>query len=231
MKNIKSFALCMMMLVSCVFTSASAQDLPHFGIRLGLDLDFPTSYKYKNGTTANLFGTGAGFDITGVYHMPLGYNFYFEPGASIYYNTLDIDVDTYKGIFEQEFIPLPNGTYKNNMSMRLYGIRIPILVGYSLPLDNIRINFFAGPVLQIGLVARYHVGFRYGEVNFGGSNNAYGDEGLMDRFDAGIRIGGGIEYNKFLFQLYGTIGTCDQASERHVKMRTSQLNIGIGYNF
>lgn len=223
--HIKTAIILSLLVLMGIGTAKSQDDIrPRLGIRVGLDIDCPTKYNFKDGTGVSLFGAGAGFSVTGVYNLPISYsNFYFEPGVTLYYNTLSMDVELLEG---ETSVPEPAG-----MSTRLFGFRLPFVFGYALPLEKVKVHLFAGPVLQIGLVARQHISMKYSDINLGGSTNAYGDDGLLDRFDCGIRIGAGVEQNNWIFQFYGTIGTCDQASSKYAKMRTSQIVIGLGYNF
>lgn len=76
---------------SDIFESCDNQ--PYFGARLSLDVSCPTDItEGKFGFDA--FSNAAGFEIGGIYNIPLWKNLYFEPGLSLYYNTMKLS-DTY----------------------------------------------------------------------------------------------------------------------------------------
>ncbi len=235
MNRFTKLAIILSIVISGTIIQVQAQE-GGFGVRVGLDFNIPGDVELQDGRGLDLFDTGVGFDVTGVYNIPLGYDFYFEPGVSLYYNVLSTDISLIKDDL------LPPGTSKAGMSARMFGLRLPLILGYSFPLDIVRMHIFAGPVLQIGLAARNYIHFKYGDINYSGGESAYGDDAnpSFDRFDCAIRLGAGIEYNNMVFQLYGNIGTCDQLNtvgahgqtgKSSAKMRTSQLVLAVGYNF
>lgn len=115
--------------------TASAQNVvvdnpdnhPYFGARVALDIN---SYSGKG------FSNGAGFSIGGVYNAPLYKNLYFEPGLSLFYNTV--------------------GVKHADMSVKNLGFRIPLNFGYHFDVaDDLSIHVFTGPQVNFNILARF----------------------------------------------------------------------------
>ncbi len=221
--------------------SAKAQDIsfesddnkPFLGVRLGLDISCPTDWKIsnigENGASMSLplFNNGAGFDLGAVYNIPLWKNLYFEPGLSIYYNTMGCSVTIAD---DPEF-----GTLDDlSGSIRRFGFRIPFQVGYRVDFTDLdfSLSAFTGPVLTAGLVGRQHATIQYDGLKESGSESVYGHDGFLNRVDVGWKIGVGAEYNNFVLQLSGTIGMCNMLSGAiNTKYRDNNVALTIGYNF
>ena len=127
--------------------SASAQytnDVSRLGIRLSWDLNSPAvSKEYKN-----MMNTGSGFSIGGFYDIPLTESIYFEPGLSLFYNTIGLD----------EIVAIDadgEQTVSVDGSVRNFGFRVPLVAGYRFEFtEDIAVSFFTGPQFNIGLTSK-----------------------------------------------------------------------------
>lgn len=217
----KKLVLVIISIIMCASASLRAQEAPVFGLRLGLDFRCPTAIDYE-GMDYSAFKNGTGFEVTGVFNMPLMSGIYFEPGLGLYYNTFGIKTD---------FLKEGPVSDKTGGSVRQFGFRMPMMFGYHFDTYPMSFNLFFGPVIDIGIVGHSHHEVWINNEKYGHSDNAFGDDGFMNRCDVGVRIGGSTEFNDFILQLYGTIGTCNRISIDHAKMRTSNITLAIGYNF
>lgn len=111
---------------------------PDFGVRVGMDLSAPSRHDiYK-------VGAGAEVGAFGTFHFAR--NFFFEPGLVGFYNTMSANED----------IEI-NGYYYEG-SASTFGLRIPLSVGYELPLqDGMVIGFATGPWVNFNLSARQNI--------------------------------------------------------------------------
>lgn len=112
-------------------TAQSVVDNPnnhqYFGARVSLDI---------NSFSGKAFSNGAGFSIGGIYNAPIYKNLYFEPGISLFYNTVSA-----KGV---------------DVALKNLGFRIPLNFGYHFDVaDNLSIHVFTGPQINFNLLARY----------------------------------------------------------------------------
>lgn len=227
-------------LTACTF-SAAAQEVsfesdnntPYLGIRLGLDISCPTNMKISDPELAPgvsmsvpFYDNGAGFDLGAIYNIPLWKNLYFEPGLSIYYNTMGIDLtvayDETNGISPADA----------KASIRRFGFRMPFQVGYRIDFSQFSLAAFTGPVLSVGVIGREHFSLKTQDINESESTGVYGNDGYLNRSDIGWKIGAGVEFERFVLQLSGTIGMCNMFNgAKGAKYRDNNVALTIGYNF
>ncbi len=216
---------------------AKAQDIsfdsdnnaPYLGVRLGLDISCPTDMHINLGSahfSAPMFDNGAGFDIGAVYNIPLWKNLYFEPGLSLYYNTMGIDVS-----YADSEGAIPDGT-ELSASIRRFGFLIPFQVGYHVDFSQFSLAAFTGPVLTTGIIGRGHASAKYQGIKETESENIYGGDGILNRVDLGWKIGVGATFDRFVLQLSGTIGMCNVLNGADgAKYRDNNVALTLGYNF
>lgn len=172
----------------------------YFGMRVGLDLVCPGEIKTSYGASLDWYNPRVGFDAGVIYNTPLWKNLYIEPGVSLYYNAA--------------------------MSVRQFGFRVPVRVGYRFDFGPASVNVFTGPRLEIGVVGRDHrdiVGTYFNE-------NAFGRNGDFHRFDLGWQFGAGISRGRFIFEIAGTAGLLDIASGEE-SLHKNNVQFAVGYNF
>lgn len=212
----KLFITAIMAIASLSAISQTTNEKPegYWGIRASIDVTVPgdlTSGK----VAADVFSSGGGFSAGAVYNAPLNRHFYIEPGAQLYYKATCIDGDL-----------LPNGM---SGSFREFGLRIPVMVGYRFYFEKCNLAIFAGPEFTIGISGREHASYKSGSTKASESVNMY-DDGF-NRFDIPIRIGAGVNYKKWFYNLSFAIGTCNLCSEEGLSWRNNLMSFGVGYNF
>ncbi len=108
----------------------------YFETRLAFDVSSNTGVKPA-------YDVGAGFVAGGLVGIPIRRNFYFEPGLLAYYTVWSVDNE------RLEALKLYSGTAKN------LGLRLPFNFGYTISLlDNLTVQAYIGPWLNINLMAR-----------------------------------------------------------------------------
>lgn len=204
-----------------------------WGVRVGLDVSCPTKATFKEGSlkeSESLFKSGVGVSVGAIYHLPIVANFYFEPGASLFYNTWsnnldDLDKD------EKELI--------NHNSYRQTGIRVPLNLGYHFDFtDKFKVSVFTGPQLQVGFSCDQYIGAKDEGVEYHEAPSMYsGDEGF-NRFNASWNVGIGFTYSKFYLGITGSLEMTNMMRYKKDKdddwSYTSHMNtlgIALGYNF
>lgn len=197
-----------------------------FGVRLSYELACPGDMKITDILKGEFYGNGSGVSFGAVYHMPVFYNFYFEPGVTLAYNTYSMNKELINGVIDLD--PELSGLKVNKASVRMWNLRVPIIGGYRFDvLPFLGINLFTGPEIQFGLSAKNHM--KISSLNV--TEGAYGDDGQFNRMDIKWRIGVGVTLNKHIYgAVSGAVGLCDQARE-NVKMRSNLFDITVGYNF
>ncbi|MCM1142151.1 MAG: PorT family protein [Muribaculum sp.] len=197
-----------------------------FGVRLSYELACPGDVELSNMLKSDVYGNASGVNIGAVYHLPVIFNFYFEPGVAIAYNqyTLDRDYISWE-LSSSTDVPLKVDA---DGKVKMWDIRFPILGGYRFDLlPFLGINIFTGPEVQFGLSAKNH--FKVNNLNVVGG--AYGKNGQLNRTDVKWRIGAGVTFHNHLYgAISGAIGLCDQARDDY-KLHSNLFDITVGYNF
>lgn len=201
------------------FAGASAQadifDNPdnkaYIGARLGLDI---SSAAGNSKMFSDFYNNGAGFTLGAVYNIPVYKNLYVEPGLSMFYNTFGQDL----------FVD--NTNKKIDSSIRNFGFRVPMLVGYHFDFtDDVRVAPFTGPQLNLSVLAREHV-----------DSDSYDDHSIFGEYgfkhvDLQWVFGVGVSYERYYLSVSGGVGMtrCMSIGGNHFRRNT--FNISIGYNF
>lgn len=205
----------------------------YFGVRAGIDI---SSAANGGGNYSN----SPGFSVGGVYNIPVYMNLYFEPGLSLFYNTIGANywdsfmesvTDPATGDVEEYEVP-----YQIDGSIRNFGFRIPLMIGYHFDFtEDISVSVFTGPQLNLSLVARYH----QNEVKVPGeeqpsrSESLFGTAGFK-HVDLQWKFGVGISYQKYYMDLSGACGITHMKSgtpNLSRDLRRNLFSITLGYNF
>lgn len=216
-----------------VFAGGAAQSVTnnpynkaHWGVRLSYELACPGDVKFSDVMKGEFYGNSSGVSFGAVYNLPVIYNFYFEPGITIAYNTYSINRSLIDGILDDS--PELSGLTSSAASVRMWHVRVPLIGGYRFDvLPNIGISVFTGPELSLGLKATNHIKL----ASLTATDSAYGDEGNLNRPDVKWRFGAGITINHHFYgSISGAVGLCDQAKDTP-KMHSGLFDITVGYNF
>lgn len=192
-----------------------AQDSPYWGVRLSFDVTHPAGCN-------DGINNGSGFTLNGIYNMPLSSHVYLEPGLGVFYNTM--------GIRPVEF---DEGLYDG--SIRNFGLRIPINVGYRFHIfDGLELAAFTGPWLNVNLYTKAHL-----QPNFEGPAPSkstslfyYG----WHHFDAQWGFGIAATYaGQYYISINGAIGFTPMSTMRigdhKDRLRRNTVSVTVGYNF
>lgn len=186
----------LMLLVALVTVSVSAQ---RFGVKAGLNL----SSFYGNDADGSK--TLAGFQLGGLYEMPLSDGFYLQPEALLTLKGAEIE-----------------GT---GVKLRPFYFEVPVRAMYKLPLGSGKFTLATGPYLGFGL---------FGQMKKSGSgidlftkeDGTY--EAIMKRFDLGLSSALGYELSSGLFfNLESSLGFLNAInSEGSIKNTTVSFVVG-----
>lgn len=154
-------------------------------------------------------------------------NLYFEPGVSLYYNTMKLS-----DAFVNAWVGDAAQVDKVGGSVRRFGFRAPLVAGYRFDFEPVAISVFTGPVISLGLSGRTHVNAEGAGVSVSNSANCYADDGICKRADIGWRFGVGGTWGNYVLQVYGTVGMCNMLKNGDgAKFRDNNVAIALGYNF
>ena len=188
----------------------------HFGVRLGLDIISLSS-------TENRYGTKAGFNLSGIYNIPLWKNLYFEPGLGIFY-----DGGMINAVYTTDNVKvLDRGSLKN------FGFRVPFNFGYRFAApNNVSLHIFTGPQLN------YNVSFG---TYYDGVKATNQPEADFNKLDFQWNIGLGVDYGSYYAYIQNGLGLTHLIKAKDYNYNEYQLmypgarrnlfSIGVGYNF
>jgi hypothetical protein len=130
-----------------------------------------------------------GFQAGIMFDKPLTENISLRTGA----------LYTLKGFAEK----MSEDDYNLEMSLNMNYIDIPLEFVYKTPVNNAQFLLSAGPYLGIGLNANLRFKEEYmGETYEESESIQFGSEDeVLNRFEGGVRIGTGIQYNHVQFEL------------------------------
>lgn len=219
-------------LVALTAVGASAQstvfDNPgnraRFGARVSLDVTCPGSISSDNGVKLDMFGGKAGISFGAVYQLPLVANLYVEPGAMFYYDVTSVDTSVYSDLMDPEFAGM-----KSDMSLREFGLRVPVVVGYHFDFEQFVFKVFTGPQFDMGFRGRQHVTMKDGNVTVSESEGMYD---MYNRLNVLWRLGAGIEIDNIDIELAGAFGMRNMVDvPGKVEWKRSLFQLTLGYNF
>lgn len=111
----------------------------------------------------------------------------------------------------------------DKLTYRLSYLQLPIVVKYNFDLDDdLYVQPFFGGYLALG------VGGKFKDY---GNKEAYAIFDMVNRFDGGLRLGCGIEYQMMYAELGYDIGISDISKDDFESTRTRSFFINVGINF
>ena len=195
-------------------TTIFAQSKTSFGIRAGVNFQ---NLNGKDGNDVKLENKlKIGFNVGVNAEIPVGIDFYLQPGLLI--STKGAKIDIVDGS-------------NNDASINLSYIELPVNFIYKPALGEGRM------VLGFGPYAAFAVG---GKTKFGsdaGNDIEFGDlPGETKRFDAGANLLAGYEFsNRLSFQLNAGLGLLDihnrPASDNKSTIKNTGFGLSLGYRF
>ena len=189
----------LMVLVAMATVSVSAQ---RFGVKAGLN--FSNFY----GNDADGTKTLTGFQLGGLYELPLSGGFYLQPEALL----------TLKGAKD-------DGT---DQKIKPFYLEIPVRFMYKLPAGPGKLTLATGPYLGFGLFGQY----TYSGVGYNLFTKVLdSDKALMKRFDFGLSSSLGYELRSGLFfNLESSLGFVKVVNDGGDVQNTT-VALVVGYKF
>ncbi len=196
----------------------------YLGIRLSADALIPGNVKAEN-ISVKKYGAGPGVSLGAVYNIPIVANFTVEPGVEFYYGSESIEESA-----------LNNLNYKNR-SLRQFGMRVPVMLGYHFDFNNnFSLNVFTGPMLNVGITNDYYLTTKLNNEgdSYHWSGTMYNDEGL-NRVSGAWRLGVGATFKqKYYVALSGDMGFTNLLKNNangNYTMKQNAFHLTLGYNF
>jgi len=181
--------------------SMSAQN---FGLKAGVN--FSSYYGSDAGDLKSLVG----FQVGGLYDVPLSGGFYLQPSAML----------TMKGAKS-------SGSIDSNM--KPFYLEVPVRVMYKLDAGPGKITLAVGPYLGLGLFGKSTttVGGQSVSINLF-TKEAGLSEAMLKRFDMGISSAIGYELTSGLFfNVESSLGLLNVSNDSNVKNTTISLVVGF----
>jgi hypothetical protein len=223
-----------LLLAAALFMPASAQRQKrdrfnhnnveqYYGLRLGLSIASLSSDDVNfdmNSRTGLNFGAVYGLQLAN--STPLWAEFgllYTEKGGE---NT------NFAGVVEINNIKY---NYSQKVTTRLSYLQVPIVVKYAFDLaDDFYLQPFLGGYLALGVGGKTK---EYGTTtaNFEVERNSYSSYDYFKRFDGGLRVGCGIEYQMVYAEAGFDFGLANISDDDFNSTHTRNFFINVGVNF
>lgn len=214
-------------------TGASAQTVvnnpanhAYFGIRGALDITTPNKVNLTKNTDADVFGSSPGFSLGMIYNQPVVANFYVQPGLSLYYNTTGIDHD---------FLNSIPGVKVEHASLRKFGMRVPVMLGYHFDFQPVSLHIFTGPELDVAFSNDYYTEMKAGDITYKKSGTTLGDNRPFNRVDCYWKVGVGVNFAKnYYVDVTGGFGLTNQlknGDHDYPSWHENYVSVTLGYNF
>ena len=110
-----------------------------------------------------------------------------------------------------------------------YSLQIPVNMAYTIPVSDIDMAIYAGPVFDWSLFGKMDSRDNNPDLHFGVT-----EEKDLKPCDLGVSVGLAVEYNRFFFSVGGVLGTIDRrAVKRDGETSVFQNNVtfSLGYFF
>lgn len=200
----------------------SSDNRPYFGVRIGWDYTVPSTIHFDSGTSTKLFKSGSGVSVGAIYNIPIVANFYFEPGASLFYDTYRYDDLT---ITDESGIEV-----ERNPRIEKFGLRVPLRFGYRFNLfENGGVSLFTGFDPSVAFSGK--VALKSNESKDQGiSTNVFNGFYAQQRFDIAWSFGLGIHVDRWEVDVVGSLGMIDM-QKGDGRFHENRISISAGYNF
>lgn len=229
----------LMAMVMAIGVNAQGFDVSRLGVRFSIDAARPGDLSVGDGyTKLSIYGPGAGFSFGAVYKVDLTENLFLEPGLGFYYNTLSINKHYLGDMIEDMLDDLGVGLdYKiTSRSVRRFGMRIPVLIGYTFPLkDDFSFRVYTGPMLDVGMSADMYYGMKVEGYDIHKAYSLYGKNRDLNRVDCYWNIGVGVTFaDHYYLGLQADLGMCNMARKTggmKPSLHENLVQLTFGYNF
>jgi hypothetical protein len=194
----------MMVILAMATISMYAQK---FGVKAGVNFSTYT------GDDAGDLGTLTGFQVGGLYELPVSEAFFIQPEVLF---TLKGAKSSADGV---------------TTKLTPFYVQVPVKALYKFNVGTGKITIAAGPYLALGIAGKY-------KISGGGESESYNlfskedgaDEAMLKRFDLGLSSAVGYEFNNGLFlNLESSLGFLDVAKDSNIK--NSTLSLVAGFKF
>jgi hypothetical protein len=180
-QNVKGLAITAILFFSTISVNAQM----HYGLKAGLNLSTISGFEETNKALPDATIPGYSTDYAAGIHV--GFMFRYDLPVHFFLQP-ELLLST-QGVQEK-------ATGLETETSRLNFLQLPVYAGYKINAgSDLGIILAAGPYLAYGV---------------SGSKGAYGDEGVFQRFDAGLSIMAGIEINTLQITAGYDFGLADQ---------------------
>jgi len=177
-----------------------------FGLKAGVNI---SSY-YGSGADASDLKSIVGFQVGGLYELPLSGGFYLQPSAML---SLKGSVATESGY---------------DMNIKPYYLEVPVRLMYKLDAGPGKFTLAVGPYVGLGLFGTASMTVSGQSASVDLFTKVNGAEPMLDRFDMGVSSAIGYELKSGLFfNVESSLGLVDVA--KNSKMKNTTISLVAGF--
>lgn len=195
---------------------------PLWGVRATFDVNIPGKW-HAGGNTVRMYDTGLGGNVGAVCNLYLGKRFYFEPGVMLFYDTYGYHDLVISGE------PGQSGNDVFNPDQHKIGVRVPLVVGYTIPLPSeYFLSVYTGPELNYCFSGKIDLSESDKTSMPGFNDSLFGKDGNQRRFDMAWKVGVGFPLGNFTLSVDAAIGVTD-LMKGNVDFRENRVSLGLTY--
>jgi len=219
------------LILALALSSAFAQETS-FGLRYSLtfnnvDMKEKSDTKSSDNATTIIDNTATvGFKFGSVVNLGVSRFFYVQPGLMF---------SQKGGEVNKSYYGYGNYTYSDMDIYKLYYIELPVMFSLKIPAGNmLSLSLNAGPYFALGLSGKTNtVSYVEGiDTEIAKKFNRAFSKNNLRRFDSGLSIGGGIEFESIYVGTSYEFGFLDIArSSNSNKAKNDVVSITVGYDF
>ncbi|MDE5871650.1 MAG: PorT family protein [Muribaculaceae bacterium] len=164
-----------------------------WGAKASLDFNVPGKWHVDDFST-ELYRSGLGFSLGGVYSRYFNDNVFLEPSLSFFYDTYSCD------FIINEHSDITPGVYK-------VGLRLPLVVGYTFDItDEFSLSVFTGPELDYAFAGGYRIKDKSFDDDLG---PLLGSDGVQHSLSCAWKGGIGFPFSAWRVDFEAALGLTD----------------------
>lgn len=211
MRNFKRKTELLLILVMMAFVPVMAK------ITLGVRAGGAYSSLIQKVNDTYKSGARFGFSLAGLAEIPLHNRWSFRPEIAF--------VNQGGNYFSANEV----GEMALHNKCKYYSLQVPVNVAYTIPISDINLSLFAGPVFDWSLFGKMSSRKTRPDLHFGMS-----EEKDLKPCDLGVNLGLAVEYNRFFFSVSALTGTIDRRAvkrEGETSVFQNNVTLSLGYYF
>lgn len=190
----------------------SEDTAPMWGVRAAFDMNIPGDW-HINGSNVKMYNHGYGGTLGTVCNLYLGRGFYLEPGVSLFYDSYSYS--------DLSVIDATGNISAVDPSLYKFGLRVPVVAGYSFGIGRGTMSVFTGPELSVALAGKVRLDDNEEDFDL----SLFGPKG-QNRFALSWKVGIGVPLGSWFVSIDASLGVTD-VYRSEISFREHRVSVGL----